>query len=196
MIMNLCASGCNVKFRRLIIIIISLIVITPKMMAQGSENLAMELRLRRDFGFGIANLIRGTFSINVDAPEDVIRVVYLIDEMEIGEDRERPFTFRFDTTDYSQGNHSITAIGYTPSGQAVRSNSLSRQFVNSAPTFLIVGGLFVLVVSFRLASSFIVNRGSSKKPSQKYGYLGGAICPNCGKTYSIHWWSMRLAGMR
>ncbi len=41
--------------------------------------------------------------MRVDAPEEVVQVDYLIESKEIGEDRERPFHFRIETTDYPEG---------------------------------------------------------------------------------------------
>ena len=26
----------------------------------------------------------------------------------------------------------------------------------------------------------------------KFGYLGGTVCSNCGRSFGIHWWSLRL----
>jgi len=53
--------------------------------------------------------------------------------------------------------------------------------------------LVALVVFFRLASYLLSRRGNSVKGSHKgYGYLGGTVCPSCGRPFSIHLWSLRL----
>jgi DNA-directed RNA polymerase subunit RPC12/RpoP len=53
--------------------------------------------------------------------------------------------------------------------------------------------LVALVVIFRLASYFLSKRGLGSQGTRKgYGYLGGTVCSNCGRPFSIHIWSLRL----
>jgi len=53
--------------------------------------------------------------------------------------------------------------------------------------------LIALVVLFRLVSYLLSSRAAIKQGSDKgYGYLGGTVCPKCGRPFSIHLWSLRL----
>lgn len=60
-------------------------------------------------------------------------------------------------------------------------------------TRLIIIGLIFLVVAFRLASYLLANRAAAKQgKASNYGYLGGVICPTCGRAFGLHWWSLKL----
>jgi Zn ribbon nucleic-acid-binding protein len=156
----------------------------------------MALRLRRRFGYGLAGQMQGTFSIGVDAPEDVARVVFLLDGEQIGEDNQSPFSLQFNTGDHATGVHSFSAIGYGADGVEYHSNALARQFVARSPVIIIVVIIVALVIAFRLLSRFIANRGTTDNTNAGYGFMGGAVCPNCGRPFAIHWWSLNLVGNR
>jgi hypothetical protein len=188
-----------IPYRRIIVpvvMIISLMIVPFSVFAQDDEDNEMALRLRRRFGYGLAGQMQGTFSIRVDAPEEVARVVFLLDGEQIGEDNQSPFNLQFNTSDYSTGVHSFSAIGYGEDGVEFYSNALARQFVARSPVIFIVVIIVVLVIALRLVTRFIANRGSTTKTNAGYGFMGGAVCPNCGRPFAIHWWSLNLVGKR
>lgn len=157
----------------------------------------MTLRLRRDFGYGAGTQIRGTFSIRVSGPETLERVVFLLDDAPIGEDIEAPFSWQFRTENYSLGLHTLSAVGYTNSGEELRSNTIVRNFVSGGQAnnllLWIIVPIVVLGLGGRLFSSWITNRGRQKTGKLAIsGAFGGTICPNCGRSYAIHWWSFKL----
>ena len=178
------------------IVTICLMIVPFSVYAQDDEDNEMALRLQRRFGYGLAGQMQGTFSIRVDAPEEVARVVFLLDGQQIGEDNQSPFNLQINTGDYKTGVHSFSAIGYAEDGVEYNSNALTRQFVARSPVILIVVIIVVLVIALRLVSRFIANRGSAVKPNAGYGFMGGAVCPNCGRPFAIHWWSLNLVGNR
>lgn len=155
----------------------------------------IELRLRRNFGFGLGGQIQGRFSISASGPEDLERVVFYVDEQQIGEDRSAPFTISFSTGDFDTGLHTIRATGFTAGGEELTSNEITRQFVSVQSVVLIVLFVLGLVLVFRIAPRFL-KRNRSLDTGASYGYLGGTICPNCQKPFGIHWWSLRLGFAR
>ncbi len=188
-----------IPYRRIIlpaVMIICMMFVPISVNAQDDEDNEMVLRLRRRFGYGLAGQMQGTFSIRVDAPEEVARVVFLLDGEQIGQDNQSPFNLQFNTGNYDTGVHSFSAIGYVEDGVEYNSNTLTRQFVARSPVIVIVVIIVVLVITLRLASRFIANRGSTAKPNAGYGFMGGAVCPNCGRPFAIHWWSLNLVGNR
>lgn len=163
----------------------------------------LELRLSRDFGYGGLNGdIQGRFSMIVEGPADLERVVFLIDGQSIGEDNEAPFRLQFHTDNYSLGRHTLSATGFTSDGRELQSDEMSRNFVAASEGWregLRVGGVIaaVAVVTVTIASLIVALAGRNQKStplgaSRTYGPFGGAICPKCGRPFSLHLWKMNL----
>jgi len=165
------------------------------MVAHGQEGAdeSLSLSLRRNFGYSLGAQMQGTFSIRADGPADMIKVEFLLDGQVIGEDDNAPFSIGLNTRDYAEGVHSFAAIGTAADGKQLKSQSITRQFVATSATRIVVIAIVALVIMFRLASYFLARRASgSPAKGAGYGLLGGAVCPNCGRPFAIHWWSIRL----
>ena len=123
----------------------------------------LSLRLRRDLGTGIGTSIQGTFSFRVSGPDNLISVIFYIDDQIVGEDSEAPFRLQFKTDEYSLGVHTLRAVGVTQDGQELTSNSLSRNFISGSSanrtTLYIVIPIILIAIGGRLLSSWIANRG-------------------------------------
>lgn len=148
----------------------------------------LELRLRRDFGYGSGLQMQGRFSMRVAAPDSVERVAFLIDGVAVAEDGEAPYVFRFSTGSYADGWHTMEAAGYTADGESLPSNAIRREFVpqGAANTYLII--VLALVVGF-VVLRYVLTRDDS---GANYGLLGGAICPHCGRPFAYHVWGVNL----
>lgn len=161
----------------------------------------LTLRLNRDFGSSFGTRISGTFSARVNAPDEVVRVAFFIDDTQIGVDSEAPFRLQFRTSTYGLGIHTIQAIGYTQGGEELASNQLQREFISSSSgisqALWIVIPLLIISLGGRYISSRIANndRRGTGKPTID-GPLGGTICPKCNKPFAIHLWSLRLVTVR
>jgi hypothetical protein len=135
--------------------------------------------------------------MRVAGPEDLSRVVFLLDGESIGEDSVDPFRWQFRTADYATGLHTLSAKGFSASGREYESNKLQREFLSSDQsgimTALLVSSLLVLVVGGRWLTSRIANRGQEKgATAATSGPLGGTICPNCDRPYALHLWGVNL----
>ncbi len=161
----------------------------------------LSLRLNRDFGSSFGTRIAGTFSFRVDAPDEVVRVTFFIDDIQIGEDSEAPYRLQFRTSNFEIGLHTISAVGYTQAGEELISNQLRREFISSASstnrTLWIVIPILILSLSGRYISSRIANKDRRKTGKTTMdGPLGGTICPKCHKPFAIHLWSFKLVTVR
>lgn len=172
---------------------------TGTLFAQESARLL--LRLNRDFGSAFGSRIQGTFSFRVDGPNDLVRVVFLIDGESIGEDDEAPWRSQFRTDDYVDGLHRMSAIGYTADDQELRSNEIQRVFISDRQAGQYVLTLLVpvaiLIIGGYALTAWIANRGrqqSGRPPAS--GILGGAVCPNCRHPYALHLWGINLVAGR
>jgi hypothetical protein len=161
----------------------------------------LRLSLSRDFGSAFGSQIQGTFSFRVEGPDNLERVVFLIDDQEIGQDTEPPFRYQFRTENYAIGVHTLSAIGYTSDGQALGSNTLQREFIAGSDStrraLYIIIPILVISIGGRIISARIANR-NNKKPGTPNVHcaLGGTICPNCAKPYAFHLWSFNFVTRR
>jgi len=180
---------------RLLIILPLLVLSLDATLVYGQDDGQDELslRLNRDFGYGLAGQMQGTFSFIVSGPESLTRVEFILDDEIIGEDTVAPFRFRFDTGDYSNGSHKLKAIGYTAGAQTLQSETITRQFVPGNSVMWIVILIVAVVIVARIATILLTRSSNgSRTGSATFGYLGGAVCPSCGHPFGIHWWSPRL----
>lgn len=170
----------------------------------GAQSDDLQLGLDRDFGYASVggSEIQGVFTLKARGPSDLSRVVFYIDNVEIGAVLQAPFELRFQTDNYPLGSHRIAAVGTTTAGRELQSNVITVNFVSSergwqqgvkiiGPMLLLIAGAFVL--------SFVVTLTGSRKlqtlppgTPRQYGVAGGAICPRCGRPYSRHLFAPNL----
>lgn len=55
----------------------------------------------------------------------------------------------------------------------------------------VVLALIGLTLTFRAVSAYLT-RDDGSGTGERYGLLGGAVCPNCGRAFSRHWWAPTL----
>lgn len=164
----------------------------------------LSLRLSRDFGYSSGRGdIQGTFSMKASGPEDLERVVFLIDEEIIGEITEPPFNLRFNTDNYPTGIHRMSAIGYTSSGQELISNEIRAEFVTAQQSYqqtlkfvLPLLGFIILALLISLLFPMIISRGRtiSLPPgaARNYSPFGGTICSRCKRPFGRHLYGLNL----
>lgn len=178
-------------------ILLTLVLLSWMIILVRAQEEQLRLHLSRDMGLGLGVRIQGTFSFRVDTSADLARVVFFIDGEPVGEDREAPFRLQFRTSSYEPGVHTLSAVGYTVAGRELSSNVLTRDFLSGGNatriTLWIVIPILILALGGRALSSFIANRGRKKagKPTI-HGPLGGTICPQCGRPFAFHLWSLNL----
>lgn len=170
-------------------------------LASAQGNTTLSLSLSRDVGAGFGTQIQGMFSFRVTGPANLERVVFLIDDQEIGQDAEAPYRLQFRTDNYGAGVHTLSATGFTTDGRQLTSNTLRREFITGSAsmgrTLTIIIPILILIIGGRVLSSWIANRNRQKVGLPPiHGPLGGTICPNCAKPYAFHMWSFNLVAFR
>lgn len=172
--------------------------------AAAQTSAQLTLRLSRDFGYSSGGgQIQGKFSLRADSPEDLVRVDFIIDGQVIAEDREAPFRYQFDTSQFPTGIHTFSAEGYTQGGAMLASNEIRAEFVTategwqSALRIIIpILGIALVAILFSFVVPLLLDRGKSQstplgKP-RSYGMLGGTICPKCDRPFALHMYGMNL----
>jgi len=183
-------------------IVIALVLLlgfsSPTFAQEGEDTLT--LHLNRDFGYGgFDGKIQGAFSMRASGPADLTRVVYFIDDQQIGEASAEPFNFQFHTGSFDPGVHTLYAIGYTGAGQELRSNEIRAHFISSedagkstlgivVPILVIVVGISVLGILLPL----ITGRQEKNRPIGQYSAAGATVCKHCGLPFSRHFFAPNL----
>jgi hypothetical protein len=165
---------------------------------EGSETI--ELRVVRIFGFRAGSQLQGRIGLRVEGPQDLIRVEFYLDDEMIGEDDQAPFQYDFSTGDFSPGEHTIRAIGYTEDGKSLLSNVGTYTFISSDEAFSsvqkivipILIGVVVLVAIGGVISAVMGKRKESHDRIGDYGPAGGAVCKRCGMPFARHVFSPNL----
>ena len=176
-----------------LILLLALVAAGP---AFAQDSAGISLRLRKDFGFSAGNRMQGTFTATATGPEDLQRVVFLLDGQPLGEDSEAPFNIRFVTDSYATGAHTLSATGYAATGAELPSNDLQVQFVTPQEGFQagakiggVILGLTLVIMLISFAGPMLMGRGKLVQlpagAPRKYGMAGGTICPNCKRPYSL-----------
>lgn len=188
--------------RKLFYLLTLLLIFSSVFPASAQEDGKLQLTLRRNFGYAGGGDIQGAFTIRATGPADLQRVVFFIDEVQIGEATQAPFELRFHTDSYSLGQHTLTAVGSTASGLEIPSDIITIGFVSASegwqagmrialPLLGIV--LALLVLSFVVS---VITGGKLKNlppgTPRNYGAAGGAICPRCGRPFARHVISMNM----
>jgi hypothetical protein len=189
----------KVRLFFILLLFTSLLFYSQPVLAQAQEP-SLLLRIRRDFGYGgFNNDIEGIFSLHAEGPDDLERVDFYIDDILIGWDAETPFRVQFSTGDYAPGEHHMHAIGFTYGGAQLASNEIVRLFLTDEEARGKVGN-FVLPLLGILAAIMILTVAVlalfiRRKPELgRYGFSGGAVCPNCGVSFARNLFALHLGG--
>ncbi|MFH2102741.1 MAG: Ig-like domain-containing protein [Chloroflexota bacterium] len=176
-----------------LVLFVTLLAATA-VLAQEEE---LSLSFSRDFGYSSGGGdIQGLFSMKVSGPDDLVRVVFYIDDTILGEDDEIPFKLQFNTDNYDLGVHTLYAVGTTAGGDELRSREVTVRFVSADEGWQaasrIIGPLLVVVLVATLLSTLLPALGGKRKRGKvaageprAYGPIGGTICPKCNHPYGL-----------
>lgn len=192
------------KFTFLVAIWI-IVTISTFSTAWAQNEAELTLGWSRDFGYSSGGGdIQGVFSLTARGPENIVSVQFFIDDKLLGVATEAPFKLQFTTDNHPLGMHTIFAIATLSDGRELRSRDYQRNFVSAdqgmAAAFKIIVpilGLVLGIVIVMYLVPLIMNKG--KRPylapgtPRKYGFMGGAICPRCGRPFAIHFLSFNIS---
>lgn len=151
---------------------------------------ALVLSINRDFGYGgFDNRIEGLFTLTAIGPETLASVDFYIDDGLIGKTEQPPFRYQFSTNTYAPGEHRLSAIGHTSSGEDLHSNDIVRVFLSKDESrgavlgliLPMLGIIFVVMITVAVVPALL----GRKEKVREYGILGGTVCPKCGLPFSL-----------
>ncbi len=177
----------------LFVLLLILSLLTGKGVAGQESEPSVIIEVDRQVGFALGSRIQGTFLVSAYGPAELARVEFLVDGQLLGEDPSAPFEIRLQTSTYSAGTHTLSAVGFLDDGQILESNTLRREFVSGNWVIVVLVIVIVSIVAVRLLPAFISSRQESgSDESRGYGYLGGAVCQRCRRPFGLNFWSPRL----
>lgn len=166
-----------------------------------------QISLNRDFGYGgFGNQIQGLFSLKVNGDEVFEKVVFMMDEIVLGEDDEAPYKIQFSTDDYEPGEHEYWARGIQADGGESSSNRIAALVLSKEETRnsmqkifgVIIGGILLVAFLSIFLTNWISKRANKSQTFEANGIpsgfsaMGGSVCPKCGEPFAFHWWKMNL----
>jgi LPXTG-motif cell wall-anchored protein len=160
-------------------------------MAQ-ENNEPLVLDFNRDFGYGgFGGEIQGRFSLKVRSPEDLVRVIYYLDDEVVFDGSDPPFLWQFNTANYPDGRHTFKAVGYRGDGSLIEASPFTRVFLSSEDAWGKTGDMLVpVLVIVGLATvggavgAGLLGRKKKHVPGVYGVVAGGAICPRCSFPYA------------
>jgi len=171
--------------------------------AQDSE---LRLSLSKDWGFSAGGQIQGLFTLSANGPQDMVSVQFELDGEEIATMTQAPFKWQVNTDRYPAGGHALSAAGRMPDGSTIKSNTIRVEFVSAEagwqitqrimlPIFAVVAVITILSTIGQLVLGQGRRRPEPGAP-RRYGPVGGAICPKCGRPFARSLFSPHLITRR
>jgi hypothetical protein len=120
------------------------------MVAQAAPTIS--LSFYKNNGYGLGNDIGGQFTANAAVSQDVVRVEFYLDGQLVQNDTDKPFSWAFNTGDYSLGEHTIEVVAYDGANQTA-TVSATRNFTSysSDSVLIIIVAVVIVVVVVGLA---------------------------------------------
>ena len=97
-------------------LLISLILIFSSFTISQAQQDEYRLNVNRTFGYGNGSDIRGTFTLSIAGPGDILSVKYLIDDQVIAETTGDALSYTFQTSQYPDGWHNLSAVTKNTNG--------------------------------------------------------------------------------
>lgn len=124
----------------------------------------LSLSWYRDNGYSMGNDIGGYFTLTAEVSPDVVNVEFYIDnELQVN-DTSAPFSWYFNTGNYSLGTHVINVVAYNSNGDTATAET-ERNFVEYSTDFLII--IFAIAVVILAVSLVAALFWAKKKEAKK-----------------------------
>jgi len=117
-------------------------------------------------------------------------VEFYFDDKLISTSQGSPYEFKFQTSNFQNGEHVFSAVGYLKDGNRVESSRITKVFLSSEQAWAETQGLLVPLLLFTglltVLGIAVPVLASRKKEFVlgKYGPAGGVVCPRCELPFS------------
>ena len=125
----------RVTTKLLSLLIIASFAAMPILIADAKP--ALSIDLNRDWGFGMGNDIAGLFSLKADVSGNVSYVEFYVDNQLQLNDTASPYSWQFNTSNYTLGEHTLTAVAYDNAGES-QTQDITRNFVEDNTSSILI----------------------------------------------------------
>lgn len=124
---------------------------------------SIDLSLYKDNGYGVGNDMNGKWTLNAEVSSDVTIVEFYLDGQLVSNDTSAPFSWSFDTADYSNGLHLFRGVAYADG--ELNYQEIPKNFV-PFPLDFVVGiiALIIITLVVALIGGLIKSKKIGKKP--------------------------------
>ena len=120
--------------------------------------------LYKNNGYSMGNDMNGEWTLNAEVSSDVTRVEFYLDGKLVSNDTDAPFSWNFNTADYTDGLHLFRAMAFNADGE-VNYQEIPRNFV-PFPLDFVVGIIALVIITLVIATvgALVKNKKLGKKP--------------------------------
>ena len=111
---------------------------------------SIDLDFEKNNGYGVGNDIGGLWTISAHVSSEMAYVEFYLDDQLQRNDTSAPFSWQFDTSNYSAGSHAIKAVAYGPLGDTAFLQ-VERNFQETS-TETVTGIIIAIVIAIVLAA--------------------------------------------
>jgi hypothetical protein len=150
----------HISTKLLSILVIALFATVPILTATATPTLSLDLN--RDWGYGMGNDIAGRFTLKADASSNTTYVEFYLDNLLQLNDTASPYSWQFNTNNYTLGQHTLKVVAYDGAGQS-QTKELTPNFVEDTSNSILLVIIVVTVVVTAIAVAVAVYRIKTKK---------------------------------
>jgi hypothetical protein len=128
------------------------IVAVPILAADAKPTIS--LSLYKDNGYGLGDDVGGQWTLKTATSDDVVYVEFYLDDQLQLNDTSSPYSWQFNTNNYTLGEHTFIALAYDAQGESTAA-TIDRKFVeyDSSSTFLLIIAISIAVVAIAVGIS-------------------------------------------
>lgn len=142
------------------ILIIASFAAIPILTADAAPTLSLDLN--RDYGLGMGNDIAGLFTLKAEASSNTSYVEFYLDNQLQQNDTTAPFSWQFNTGNYTLGEHTLKAVAYDSADQS-QTREITKNFVEDTTNSVLLITVVIAVVITAIAVVIAVYRIKKNK---------------------------------
>ncbi|HSV49046.1 MAG TPA: Ig-like domain-containing protein [Candidatus Acidoferrales bacterium] len=118
---------------------------------------SLTLSLYKNNGYGMGQDMSGLWTINTETSADVVHVEFYLDDQLQQNDTTAPFNWQFNTSNYTIGTHTLTAMAFDATGDNFTA-AMQRNFVEDNTSTILILIVVVVVIVFAISGAVAVYR--------------------------------------
>ncbi len=143
------------------LLLISLAAMAPCFLATAKPTL--NVSLYKTNGYNLGDNIGGFFTVNTEVSDDATHVEFYVDDQLQQNDTTTPYSWPFDTNNYTLGTHTLKVVAFDASGEN-ETKQIERNFVEyDAASIFVMIIVIVIVVSIILVSVAVYRIRKTKR---------------------------------